>query len=105
MTPVNIPSHIYDDELGHVMTLGPMYKTAAAVAFITRLGIPDMTERVLTGARRAGEIPCSVFGRSIVFTERDILAWIASRYGRGNEHYAVRGRAIKAAKHAAKSSS
>lgn len=97
-----MPGHIHDDELGHVMTLGPMYKTDDAVAFITRLGIPDMTARVLTGARKAGEIPCSVFGRSIVFTERDILVWIASRYGRGNEHYTVRGQAIKAAKDAAK---
>lgn len=98
-------SQIQDDVLGLVMTLGPMRKTADAAEFVRGLGIPDVTERTLTNARRRGEITASVFGVSIVYAERDLLEWVASRYGNGNDHYASRGVAISAAMNAKSESS
>ncbi|MGV0770207.1 hypothetical protein [Mycobacterium syngnathidarum] len=95
--------HIHDDDLGDVMTLGPMHKTDDAVAFLRdKVGIPDMTPRRLSNARRRGEIVASVFGQSVVFAERDLLAWVASLYGNSEEYRASMGESIRATKAAKK---
>lgn len=79
--------HIHDDDLGDVLTIGPMYKTDDAVDFLRdRVGIPDIFAATLTKARKRGELVASVFGQSVVFAERDLLAWVAARYGNSREH-------------------
>ncbi|GAB5897078.1 helix-turn-helix domain-containing protein [Mycolicibacterium mageritense] len=101
---VDAIGHIRDDDLGDVMTLGPMYKTDDAVAFLReRVGIPDVTPRRLSNARRRGEIVASVFGQSVVFAERDLLAWIASLYGNSEEYRASMSESLRAAKAANRS--
>lgn len=92
---------IRDADLGDVMTLGRMYKTADAVAFVRdKFGIPDMTVSRLTKARRRGEIVASVFGQSTVYAERDLNVWIASLYGNSAQYREVQSEAIRAAKRA-----
>ncbi|MBU8819068.1 hypothetical protein KL864_24550 [Mycolicibacterium goodii] len=97
--------HIQDDDLGDVMTLGPMYKTDDAVAFLRdKVGIPDIFAATLTKARKRGELVASVFGQSVVFAERDLLAWVASRYGRSEECRAAYAEAARGNRNAAKRS-
>lgn len=90
---------VRDADLGDVMTLGKMYKTGDAVAFLReRFQIPDVTVSSLTKARRRGEITATVFGQSVVYAERDLIGWIASRYGNSERHRALQSEAIRAAK-------
>lgn len=96
--------HIHDEDLGDVMTLGQMYETADAVDFLhDELHIPNMTARILANARRRGEIPATVFGRSVVYAERDLLAWVAGRYGKSHEQVAVKAESVRATKKAQRS--
>ncbi|GAS89378.1 MerR family transcriptional regulator [Mycolicibacterium brisbanense] len=95
--------HVRDDDLGDVLTLGPMHKTDDAVDYLYRtFGIPDVTASTLTKARKRGEIVASVFGQSVVFAERDLNAWVASRYGKASERYASRAEAMLGNQHAVK---
>lgn len=96
-------SHIRDEDLGDVMTLGQMYETADAVDFLRdEVRIPNMTARILANARRRGEIPATVFGRSVVYAERDLLAWVAGRYGKSHEQHASRAESVRTTKAAKK---
>lgn len=92
MAEVDMPQHIDDEILGQVMTLGKHYTLDDAVTFLNEQGIPA-TRRALNEDRKRGRVVSSVFGSSIVFSERDLVAWVASRYGNGNEHFAERGQA------------
>ncbi len=95
--------YIHDDDLGDVLTLGPMYKTDDAVAFLReRVGIPDIFASTLGKARKRGELVASVFGQSVVFAERDLLAWVAARYGNSEEHRSAYAEAARGNRNAAK---
>ena len=92
-----------DPDLGDVMTLGKMYKTADAVAFLRdRFDIPDVTVARLTRARKRGEILATVFGQSTVYAERDLIAWVASLYGNSVEYRSAMADAHRGNTHAAK---
>lgn len=94
--------HVRDDVCGDVLTLGRMYNTDDAVKRLSdKWGIPDVTPRQLGNARKRGEIPASVFGRTVMYAERDLDLWVASRYGNANDRYAPQAAALRGNRHGA----
>ena len=106
--------HIRTEDECDVMTLGRMFNTDDAVDYLYRKWGIEVAASTLTKARKRDEIVASVFGgRTVMFAERDLDAWVASRYGnsqtwlaaaseaqRGNQYASRANRDAKATREA-----